>query len=294
MNDVNRPREGAGSADVCLRSENEMKLLAPLLVLACAISSNTLQGQTMVMTRGASRTAQPGPSATFTGNVRVTPLFDANDNIRASCASVSFEAGARSAWHTHPKGQLLIVTAGTGRIQQKGGAVEEIRAGDTIWTPPGVQHWHGASPASPMTHLAIQEALDGKAVEWLAKVTDAEYNAGTPAAAAPAAVPSDAQKAFGDIAPALAQYTDEVLFGAVWRRPGFSPRDRSLVTVAALVAGYRTNELPFHLKRALDHGVTRDELIEVITHLAFYSGWPTANSALPIARRVFDEATPKP
>jgi 4-carboxymuconolactone decarboxylase len=105
---------------------------------------------------------------------------------------------------------------------------------------------------------------------------------------------SDAQKAFGDIAPALAQYTDQVLFGDVWRRPGLSPHDRSLVTVAALVAGYRTNELPFHMKRALDNGVSRDELIELITHLAFYSGWPTANSALPIARRVFDEATQKP
>jgi 4-carboxymuconolactone decarboxylase len=101
--------------------------------------------------------------------------------------------------------------------------------------------------------------------------------------------PSDARKAFGDIAPALAGYTDEVLFGDVWKRPGLSPRDRSLITVAALVAGYRINELPFHLKRALDNGVSKEELIEVITHLAFYSGWPTANTALPIARRVFQE-----
>jgi 4-carboxymuconolactone decarboxylase len=100
---------------------------------------------------------------------------------------------------------------------------------------------------------------------------------------------SDARNAFGDIAPALAEYTDDVLFGNVWKRPGLSPRDRSLITVAALVAGYRTNELPFHLKRALENGVSKDELIEVITHLAFYSGWPTANSALPIARRVFQE-----
>src|SRR5437660_2839475 len=102
--------------------------------------------------------------------------------------------------------------------------------------------------------------------------------------------PTAARVSFGDIAPALAEYTDVVLFGDVWRRPGLSPRDRSLVTVAALVAGYRTNELPFHLKRALDNGVTKDELIETITHLAFYSGWPTANSALPIARRVFEES----
>jgi 4-carboxymuconolactone decarboxylase len=103
---------------------------------------------------------------------------------------------------------------------------------------------------------------------------------------------SDAQKAFGDIAPALAGYTDTVLFGDVWKRPGLSPRDCSLITVATLVAGYRTNELPFHLKKALDNGVSKDELIELITHLAFYSGWPTANTALPIARRIFEEASP--
>ena len=102
--------------------------------------------------------------------------------------------------------------------------------------------------------------------------------------------PSRGQQAMGDIAPALAKYTDDVLFGDVWRRPGLSPRDRSLVTVAALVALYRTNELPTHLKLALQNGVTREELVEVITHLAFYAGWPTAATAVAIARRVFDEA----
>jgi 4-carboxymuconolactone decarboxylase len=101
--------------------------------------------------------------------------------------------------------------------------------------------------------------------------------------------PTAARKAFGDIAPALADYTDKVLFGDVWERPGLSPRDRSLITVATLIALYRTNELPFHLKKALDNGVSRDELIEVITHLAFYSGWPTASSAVTIAKRIFEE-----
>jgi 4-carboxymuconolactone decarboxylase len=144
-----------------------------------------------------------------------------------------------------------------------------------------------------MTHLSFVEALDGKAVEWLEKVTDAEYHGDAAAATTSADAPSNARKAFGDIAPALAQYTDEVLFGDVWKRPGLSPRDRSLVTVSALVAGYRTNEMPFHMKRALENGVTKDELIEAITHLAFYSGWPTASSALLIARRVFDETTSK-
>ena len=98
---------------------------------------------------------------------------------------------------------------------------------------------------------------------------------------------------YADIAPALGQYTDKVLFGDVWKRPGLSPRDRSLVTVASLVSLYRTNELPFHLARALENGVTKDELIELITHLAFYAGWPTANTAVAIARKVFGEAEGK-
>jgi 4-carboxymuconolactone decarboxylase len=101
--------------------------------------------------------------------------------------------------------------------------------------------------------------------------------------------PTAAQAAFGDIAPALADYTDQVLFGDVWLRPGLSPRDRSLITVATLVALYRTNELPFHLKKAIENGISQEELIEVITHLAFYSGWPTASTAITIARRVFEE-----
>ncbi len=102
--------------------------------------------------------------------------------------------------------------------------------------------------------------------------------------------PTPARKAYGSIAPALADYTDTVLFGDVWERPGLSKRDRSLITVATLVALYRTNELPFHLKKALDNGISRDELVELITHLAFYSGWPTANSAVAVAKRVFEEA----
>jgi len=95
---------------------------------------------------------------------------------------------------------------------------------------------------------------------------------------------------FADIAPALAGYTDNILFGEVWKRPGLSPRDRSLITVASLIALYRVNELPFHIKKAMENGISREELIEVITHLAFYAGWPTANTALPIARKAFEEA----
>jgi 4-carboxymuconolactone decarboxylase len=110
-----------------------------------------------------------------------------------------------------------------------------------------------------------------------------------PLTSQPSDEPTAARTSFGDLAPALAAYTDTVLFGDVWRRPDLSPRDRSLITVTALVAGYRTNELPFHLKRALENGVTRAELIETITHLAFYCGWPPAMTALTIAREVFAE-----
>ena len=105
-------------------------------------------------------------------------------------------------------------------------------------------------------------------------------------------IPTAAREAFGDIAPALATYTDEVLFGDMWERPGLSPRDRSLVTITSLISLYRSNELPFHLKKALENGVTRDEIIETITHLAFYAGWPPAMTALAIARKVFDEVHP--
>jgi 4-carboxymuconolactone decarboxylase len=102
--------------------------------------------------------------------------------------------------------------------------------------------------------------------------------------------PAVQRNPFADIAPALADYTDRVLFGDVWKRPGLSPRDRSLITVASLISLYRVNELPFHFKRALDNGISRDELIEAVTHLAFYAGWPVAATALPIAKRVFEEA----
>lgn len=102
--------------------------------------------------------------------------------------------------------------------------------------------------------------------------------------------PTAAREGFGDVAPALAEISDKILFGDVWLRPGLSPRDRSLITVASLVALYRTNELPHHVKRALDNGVTRNEIVELVTHLAFYSGWPTAMSALPIIRHAFEES----
>jgi quercetin dioxygenase-like cupin family protein len=132
----------------------------------------------MEIKRIGSRPSVKGPEDWFTGTVRIDPLFDARDPARAAGASVTFEPGARTAWHTHPLGQSLIVTAGLGWIQREGGPIEEIRPGDVVWFEPGEKHWHGASPEVAMTHIAVQEALDGKMVEWMEKVTDEEYQAG--------------------------------------------------------------------------------------------------------------------
>jgi len=129
----------------------------------------------MDITRIGSRPSGKGPADYFTGTVRIDPLFEPTEPARAVGASVTFEPGARTAWHTHPLGQTLIVTAGCGRAQRWGGPLEEIRPGDVVRFAPGEKHWHGASPTTAMTHFAIQERLDGKAVDWMEHVTDEQY-----------------------------------------------------------------------------------------------------------------------
>ena len=254
----------------------------------------------LVVTRTATRTSYVAPAGNFTGTARVETLFDTTATTRAYGASVSFEAGARTAWHTHARGQVLIVTAGAGRVQRWGGPVEEIRTGDVVRIPPGVKHWHGAGPTSAMTHIGIVEQGGARTTEWLEQVSDAQYNArpGVQGAVAPVPArpvasdstqPSRAQQLMGDIAPKLAQLTDSVLFGDIWARPGLSRRDRSLVTVSALIAMNRPDQLRSHLALAHENGVTRDELIEAITHLAFYAGWPNAVSAVGVAREVLPQ-----
>jgi quercetin dioxygenase-like cupin family protein len=134
----------------------------------------------MEIARAGTQPTGRGPADWFSGTVRIDPLFTAADPARVRGASVTFEPGARTAWHTHPLGQTLIVTAGCGRVQREGGTVEDIRPGDVVWFAPGEKHWHGAAPTTAMTHIAIQEALDGKVVDWMEKVSDAEYGQGRP------------------------------------------------------------------------------------------------------------------
>jgi quercetin dioxygenase-like cupin family protein len=129
----------------------------------------------MNIQRSGSQPSAKGPAEYFTGTVRIDPLFQVHDPARASGASVTFEPCARSAWHTHPLGQTLIVTSGCGLVQSWGGPIKVIRAGDVICCPPGEKHWHGATPTTAMTHIAIQEALDGKVVDWMEKVSDEQY-----------------------------------------------------------------------------------------------------------------------
>jgi quercetin dioxygenase-like cupin family protein len=129
----------------------------------------------MEIKRAGSQASTKGPSDYFTGTVRVDPLIQAAAPARVAAAAVTFEPGARTAWHTHPLGQTLIVTAGFGRVQRWAGPIEEIRPGDVVWIPPAEKHWHGASPTTALTHIAVQEQLDGKPVEWMEHVSDDQY-----------------------------------------------------------------------------------------------------------------------
>jgi quercetin dioxygenase-like cupin family protein len=167
------------------RQEKTMQYTAMLVSLSLLASAGAVAGRALAaeankpsqtIFRAGSQGSATGPAEFFTGNVRVDRLFPANDSAHFSAASVTFERGARSAWHTHPTGQHLIVTAGVGRTQVWGGPIEEITVGDVIWCPPQVKHWHGASPTTAMTHIAITGTINGKNVEWMEKVTDEQYH----------------------------------------------------------------------------------------------------------------------
>lgn len=267
----------------------------PLAVLACLAVAALVQAQPdtgLHITRAGSVPPTAGSADRFTGKVSIGGAFRAEPPARVSGGTVTFAPGARSAWHTHPLGQTLVVTQGIGLVQRWGGPVQKIAAGDVVWIAPGEKHWHGASPSAAMTHVAISEQRDGSSVDWLEKVSDAQYLA---AEAPPAAATrTRAQALFGDVNPELARLTDDVLFGDVWARPGLSPRDRSLVTVSALIAMNRPDQLRSHLQRARDNGVNDTELVEAITHLAFYAGWPSAITASVVAREVFQKPLQQP
>ncbi|MFS2202021.1 carboxymuconolactone decarboxylase family protein [Pseudomonas sp. Pseusp3] len=207
------------------------------------------------ISRAGSQASVAGPADYFTGRVRVDPLFPATDEINASGAYVSFEAGARSAWHTHPAGQRLVVTSGVGRVQEWGKPVQEIRPGDVIVCPPGVKHWHGAAATSAMTHLAVTGSVDGKSVQWLEKVTDEQYNAQ------------------GSQAP-QAQTATQPVSGTL------SARQQAIPLMAAAMATSNMSALNTALNQGLDAGLTVSEAKETLVQLYAYSGFPRSLNAL--------------
>jgi 4-carboxymuconolactone decarboxylase len=257
-----------------------MNVFTAMLTTTALLVSASMEGQTLVITRAGSRLSRAAPAENFTGGARVEPLFEALDPSDASGGSVTFEPGARTAWHSHPRGQILIVTAGTGRVQLWGGPIEEIGSGDVVRIPAGQKHWHGASPEASMTHIAITERRDGTTAQWLEKVSDEQYQA----APSPAGPSGPLQQ---KLAPGLARLTDEVLYGDVWKRPELSARDRSLVTVSVLIATGKPAQLAGHLGRALDNGVRPSEASALLAHLAIYCGWPSAVSALDVYEQVY-------
>jgi len=263
-------------------------LFAATLTTMALLASASTDAQTAVITRGGSRAVRPAPAENFTGSVRVEMLFDPVEPSQASGGSVTFEPGARTAWHSHPRGQILIVTAGTGRVQLWGGPIEEIHAGDVVRIPAGQKHWHGASPQASMTHTAITEYRDGKVAQWMEKVSDEQYNGMAVKEVASQPQGSRVSGALQqEVAPGLATLTDDVLFGDVWRRPELSPRDRSLVTISVLIATGKPAQLAGHLGRALDNGVQPREASGLLAHLAVYCGWPSAVSALEVYEQVY-------
>lgn len=277
------------------------------VVAIAVLTAAVANAQPLVISRAGSRPVNPAPAQNFTGAVQVEMLFEAVDPSHASGGSVTFAAGARTAWHSHPRGQVLFITAGTGRVQRWGDAIHEVHAGDLVRIPPNQKHWHGAAPTASMTHLAISEHRDGQGVQWMEHVSDEQYNrpvtprsgeaapAAPPGSAsaqpAPAGAPVGSARPSGPlqqkVAPGMATLTDDVLYGDVWRRPGLSPRDRSLVTITALIAMGRTAPLAGHLTRALDNGLTPREASGLLAHLAVYCGWPNAVSALDAYDQVY-------
>ncbi|HEV2803052.1 MAG TPA: carboxymuconolactone decarboxylase family protein [Pyrinomonadaceae bacterium] len=239
-------------------------LMVTALVLSVAYAGRAQDAQagtqSQTILRAGSQPSSKGPAENFTGNVTVAPLFSANASSPYSGAYVTFEAGARSAWHTHPAGQRLVVTSGVGRTAEWGGRVQEIKAGDVILCPPGVKHWHGASPTTAMTHLALTNTVNNRNVEWMEKVTDAQYNAG-----------------------AQTMNTTHAL----------SATQRSIIPIAAFTATGDQERLRTALTEGLEAGLTVNEIKEILIQMYAYAGFPRSLSGIQTFMVVMDERQAK-
>jgi 4-carboxymuconolactone decarboxylase len=239
-------------------------LMVPALVMSAAFAGRAQNSQagkpSQTIVRAGSQPSSKGPAENFTGNVTVAPLFPANASAPYTGAYVTFEAGARSAWHTHPAGQRLVVTAGVGRTAEWGGRVQEIRAGDVIWCPPGVKHWHGASPNTAMTHLTLAGMVNNINVVWLEKVTDAQYNEG-----------------------ARTMNTTHAL----------SAKQRGIIPIAAFTAVGDQERLRTALTEGLEAGLTVNEVKEILVQMYAYAGFPRSLSGIQTFMALMDERQAK-
>jgi 4-carboxymuconolactone decarboxylase len=213
---------------------------------------------TQQITRAGTQTPTDGPTENFSGRVRVGPLFAANEEINASSAYVTFEPGARSAWHTHPAGQRLVVTSGVGLTQEWGKPVQEIHPGDVVVCPPGVKHWHGAAPTTTMTHLAVTGSVDGRSVTWMEKVTDQEYA----------------------VASASVRQGEDRATSAAPAAQTLSAKQQTIPRIAAFMATSDMSRLNAALNEGLDAGLTISECKEILVQLYAYAGFPRSLNAL--------------
>jgi len=243
----------------------DMKTLIATAAMALSIIEPALAAEPeLKITRAGARPVSAAPAQNFIGAVKVEMLYAPVGSERASAGTVSFAPGARTAWHSHPLGQTLVVTAGIGRVQRWGGAVEQIRAGDVVHIPANVKHWHGAAVDSAMTHIAITEALDGKAVEWLEQVSDSDDLAAVASASRSAGSAESVQ------APARAWPTSDAL----------SAKQRAIPLIAASMAASDMPKLNTALNQGLDAGMTISEAKEVLVQLYAYAGFPRSLNAL--------------
>jgi 4-carboxymuconolactone decarboxylase len=266
-------------------------LTAMILSLSLFASAGTYADQLMAaeanensitITRSGSQASYSGPVEYFTGNVRVDPLFSENESAPNSGAYVTFQPGARTAWHTHPTGQRLIITEGVGWVQEWGGPIEEVRAGDVVWFPPGVKHWHGASPSSAMTHIALTGVTDGKAVDWLEKVTDDQYLFSRKNENQALNTRQGNNK--NQVSNARQEQNENQALNA---------RQEKIVTIAAFTAKGDLQQLKNALNEGLDAGLTVNEIKEILVQMYAYTGFPRSLNGINTLMDVLEEREAK-
>ena len=236
-------------------------ILASMFTFAGEAIASEGNKASQIITRAESGSWAKGPKENFSGKVIVKPVFLPNNSAHFLGASVNFKAGARSAWHIHPTGQYILVTDGIGWTQHWGGQIEEIRPGDVVWCPPGVKHWHGASPNSEMTHLVLMQVAKGESVKWLEKVSDEQYS-------------------ISNLATSQSETTNN---------QALNSKQQSIVTIAAFTANGNLERLKISLNEGLDAGLTINEIKEVLVQIYAYAGFPRSLNGLGTFRTVLEE-----